>query len=112
MVSKTHDVSFHPIPSHPFNQRHPTSVCGEKVKVDLRSWATPRIGRVNFQKVVQEGDPKILKHFKHVVEARPITIINKDESETGSLGADQPLVVTCLSFNYYLQHVYSYSEVD
>ena len=52
-----------------------------------------RIGRVNFQKVVEESDPRILRQFKHVVEARPITTISKDEGGVGEIGADCPLVV-------------------
>ena len=52
-----------------------------------------RIGRVNFQKVVEESDPRILRQFKHLVEARPIPVIgSKDESEVGEIGADCPLV--------------------
>lgn len=54
-----------------------------------------RIGRVNFQKVVEDGDPPVLKHFKHLVEARPITVISKDDSEPGDLSPDCPLIVSC-----------------
>ena len=53
-----------------------------------------RVGRVNFQKVVDESDPRILRQFKHIVEARPIPMIgSKDESDVGEIGADCPLVV-------------------
>jgi hypothetical protein len=53
---------------------------------------------VNFQKVVSESDPKALKHFKHIAEVRPIKVISKDDSEKGEIGAECPLVVSCLRF--------------
>ena len=50
---------------------------------------------MNFQKVVdQESDPKALRHFKHIIETRPITVITKDDTEKGELTADYPLVVS------------------
>ena len=65
-----------------------------------------RIGRVNFQKVVdQESDPKALRHFKHIIETRPITVITKDDTEKGELTADYPLVVSCFDEADYVFYV-------
>ena len=64
----------------------------------LRLRHMPRVGRVNFSKVVEESDPKVLRHFKHIVEARPLKIITgkDDDSEKGEYGAEHPLLASWL----------------
>ncbi|CAE7264517.1 unnamed protein product, partial [Symbiodinium necroappetens] len=60
-----------------------------------------RIGRMNFQKIIQESDPDALKHFKHIMKARPIRVVKDatipggdQEDGLGELVADLPMIVT------------------
>ena len=53
--------------------------------------------------MVQEKDPDLFKHFKHLVEERPIRVVNNalepdDFDESGGVGPDMPVVAPKLHF--------------
>ena len=56
---------------------------------------------MNYAKVVMETDPDVFKHFKHLVDERPVRVVNNahqpdDDEGDGPVGPDVPLVAPCL----------------
>lgn len=61
----------------------------------------PRIGRANFAKCVQDTDCDALKHFKHIIEERPMRLVKdgtapEDASEKGEVAPDTAVIVAKL----------------
>ena len=61
-----------------------------------------RVGRTNFAKCVSETDCDALKHFKHILEERPMRVVQnalepEDYDENGRVLPDAPVIVAQLS---------------